>query len=245
MNALTSSQVTSYAKNGFLLVRNIFNKSELEKLLDESARLWGLMTIDETNRRIQWRKRVDGGRIADRIDPVLDISPPFEKAANDPRITCAASQLLQCTHPEIFKSKLISKWPQTTGYALHQDYTYWPGLGNASPDDFITALIALDCFEVENGAPELFPSLHRSALAPPADQPRDVDESEVDLAQRLRAILEPGDVVFFHPMTPHRSGPNLSSHNRQSLFFTYVAPGYDNLGEYYYASRPDDFMESQ
>jgi hypothetical protein len=46
-------------------------------------------------------------------------------------------------------------------------------------------------------------------------------------------------------MTPHRSGPNLSPHNRQSLFFTYVTPGYDDLSRQYYAERPDDFMEPE
>ena len=245
MNALTAKQVASYAKQGFLVVRNIFSKPELVKLRDESARLWGLMQADESNRRIQWRKRVDGGKIADRIDPVLDLSPQFENAANDPRITRAAGQLLGCAQPEIFKSKLISKWPRTTGYALHQDYTYWPGLGNASPNDFVTALVALDRSEAESGALELFPGRQHGKLPPPADNPKDVDEKEVDAATGVRPNLDPGDVVFFHSMTPHRSGPNLSQHNRQSLFFTYVVPGHDELARRYYAERPDDFMEPQ
>lgn len=245
MNVLTAKQVASYARDGFLVVRDIFSKPELVELRDESARLWELMQADETNRRIQWRHRVDGGKIADRIDPILDISLPFEKAANDPRITRAVGQLLGCTQPEIFKSKLISKWPLTTGYALHQDYTYWPGLGNTPPDDFVTALVALDRSETESGALELFPDLHHGKLPPPADSPKDVDEKEVDPSTGVRPDLNPGDVVFFHSMTPHRSAPNLSQHNRQSLFFTYVVPGHDELTRRYYAERPDDFMEPQ
>jgi len=245
MNALTAGQAANYAKDGFLVIRKVFNQSELEKLLDESARLWALLAVDETDRRIQWRKRVDDSKVADRIDPVLDISPPFEKAANDPRITRTAGRLLHCTKPEVFKSKLISKWPLTTGYAMHQDYTYWPGLGNTPPDDFVTALLALDRSEAESGALELFPALHHGKLPPSAYNPKDVDEKEVDQSTGIRPRLNPGDVIFFHSMTPHRSSPNLSQHNRQSLFFTYVVPGHDDLTRCYYAARPDDFMDPQ
>ena len=243
MKPLTATQVESYREQGFLVVRGVFGRSGLDILRLESGRLWKLMELDESNRRIQWRNRIAGGKIADRIDPVLDLSPSFENAARDPRITGAVGQLLHHAEPEIFKSKLISKWPQTTGYALHQDYTYWPGLGGASPDDFLTALIALDRFEASSGALELFPGLHHARLPPPAGNALDVDEKAVDSASGVRPDLDPGDVVFFHSMTPHRSGPNLSPRNRQSLFFTYVTPGYDGLTRQYYAARPDDFME--
>ena len=245
MISLSSDQLASYQRDGFLVLRDVFDHFDLEKLCGESARIWELMALDQNNRRIQWRRRVDGGKTSDRIDPVLDISPLFEELANDPGITSAAAQLLQCRQPEIFKSKLISKWPLTTGYATHQDYTYWPGLGAASPHDFVTALLALDRFESESGALELFPGLHHARLAPSPDNPNDVDEREIDLSTVVLANLNPGDVVFFHAMTPHRSGPNLSQHNRQSLFFTYVKPGHNDLSRHYYAQRPDDFMEPE
>jgi ectoine hydroxylase-related dioxygenase (phytanoyl-CoA dioxygenase family) len=245
MKPLSSDQVESYRQHGFLVVREVFGNSDLETFRLESDRLWKLMELDQSNRRIQWRNRVDGGRTADRLDPVLDISPAFEIAAREPLITTAVGQLLRHAVPEIFKSKLISKWPQTTGYALHQDYTYWPGLGNASPDDFVTALIALDRSDTRSGALVLFPGLHHCKLPPPPGNARDVDEKSVDPSKAVRPDLNPGDVVFFHSMTPHRSDPNFSPHNRQSLFFTYVAPGYDDLSRQYYAERPDDFMEPE
>lgn len=243
MMTLDPQLLARYSRDGFLVVSDVFNDQGVQELLEESARLWLAVKIDQKNRRIQWRKRVDGSRTADRIDPVLDISPLIEKAANGPCITSVAGQLLNCPKPEVFKCKLISKWPQTTGYAMHQDYTYWPGLGDASPDHFVTALVALDPFEPDCGALELFPGLHHVKLPPAIENPKDVDESSVDLSTGVSPVLSPGDVVFFHGMAPHRSGPNLSPHNRQSLFFTYVTPGNAELGKQYYALRPDDFME--
>lgn len=243
MTTLPDSQLEHYRNHGFLVVRGVFLTSEIDALLGESKRIWEGVEVEASNPRVQWRLRVDGGRTADRIDPVLDISPLFERTAADPRVIGTAAQILGCTVPELFKSKLISKWPQTSGYALHQDFTYWPGLGTASPDDFVTALLALDGSDDDSGALELFPGQHHHRLPPAADNPRDVDENAVDLSAGVRPELAPGDLVFFHSMTPHRSGPNRSQNNRQSLFFTYVVPGHDGLTRRYYEERPKDFME--
>jgi ectoine hydroxylase-related dioxygenase (phytanoyl-CoA dioxygenase family) len=75
-----------------------------------------------------------------------------------------------------------------------------------------------------------------------SENTRDIDERRVDLSAVVRTALQPGDVVFFHPLTPHRSGPNRSESNRESLFFTYVQPGHADLMERYYSARPQDFM---
>ncbi len=245
MRTLSSSQLERYWQQGFLLVGGLFGPRQIAEFREESDRLWRLMEGDPTHRRIQRRRRVEGGTVADRIDPVADISPVFRAAAGDSRIIAIVEQLLKRRTPELFKLKLISKWPQTCGYALHQDYSYWPGLGDASPDDFVTVLVALDRFEAGSGALELFPGLHHAKLPPPPGNPLDVDENSVVAETGFRPELNPGDAVFFHSMTPHRSGPNRSDHDRQSLFFTYMTPDHDDLGRKYYSERPDDFMDPE
>lgn len=243
MKTLSETEIHRYERDGFLIVREVVDASFLESLRRESERLWATEEIDEANRRIQWRLRVDGSRTADRIDPILDISPLFSAAVADRRIIGLVAALLHCREPEIFKAKLISKWPGTTGYAMHQDYCYWPGVESAQPGDFMTALLALDPSGGEAGAVELFPGRHHERIPPPPDNPLDSDEALIDLSTGVRAELEPGDMAFFHGMTPHRSGPNRSPHNRQSLFFTYVRPGHEDLTRRYYRERRSDFMD--
>jgi ectoine hydroxylase-related dioxygenase (phytanoyl-CoA dioxygenase family) len=243
MNSLSTGQVQAYERDGFLVMREVIDTETIEKLLDESGRLWKSQEIVESNRRLQWRKRVDGSKTADRIDPILDISPVYQQAASDERITSPLRQLLRGAEPELFKAKLISKWPETTGYELHQDYTYWPGVESVPPGDFITALLALDLAEARSGGIELFPGLQHSKLPAAVENPKDVDERAVDLSTGILANLQPGDLAYFHSMTPHRSGPNLSQHNRQSLFFTYVTAGHRGLTKAYYSARAADFME--
>lgn len=243
MSILSAGQLQDYQTHGFVVLRKVIDAVTLARLLAESHRLWTTQDIAETNQRIQWRKRCDGTKTADRIDPVLDISPLYLAFAKDERVTGPAARMLHSKHCELFKAKLISKWPGTTGYALHQDYTYWPGVERASPNDFITALLALDPADEGSGCVELFPRLHHSKLGPAANNSLDVNEAEVDLSTGFKANLQPGDIAFFHSMTPHRSGPNRSQRNRQSLFFTYVTPGQGELTSSYYSNRRADFME--
>ena len=117
-------------------------------------RLWGSVVVDRSNPRVQWRKHQDGVEVADRIDPVLDISPAFAALVADARLVAAVSRLLDGTAAP-FKAKLIAKRPGTGGYGLHQDYPYWAKLGLAA-GEFVNALVPFDPFDAANGSPEMF-----------------------------------------------------------------------------------------
>jgi len=51
--------------------------------------------------------------------------------------------------------------------------------------------------------------------------------------------LEVGDICLFHPLSPHRSGPNTSNHDRRTLYYTYVRAEHQDRCESYYAERPE------
>ena len=242
MTMLSFGQLEQYREEGFLVVRDVIDAEYLDSLRAECQRLWRSEVIEESNRRIQWRRRVDGSKVADRIDPVLDISPPLLALAEEVRLVELVGQLLRRSGTRVFKGKLISKWPQTTGYGLHQDYSYWCDFTEAKPDCFVTALIALDRFDDASGTVEFFPGIHHRCLLPPVENSRDTEENKIDLSTGILAVMEPGDVVFFHSLTPHRSGHNLSQHKRESIFFTYVTPEYSDITDRYYSGRPADFL---
>jgi len=242
MNRLSDKQIEKYRKEGFLVVPDLIGSGHLDTLRIECKRLWQSVEVDESNLRIQWRMQLDGSKTADRIDPVLDISPVLLALAQGKRIIEPVEQLLHCSNPAIFKGKLISKWSQTNGYAMHQDYSYWRDFPEAAADCFVTALLALDRFDTDSGTVEFFPRLHHRRIPPPSGNPNDTDENQIDLSTGTLAVLEPGDVVFFHSLTPHRSGPNLSKHNRESVFLTYVTPEQGDITKRYYSDRPADFM---
>ncbi len=242
MTMLSAHQREQYVRDGFLIVRGSFGPNDVASLRKESGRLWESVVIEESSLRVQWRKRIDGRKTADRIDPILDISPIAVATARDKRLTRPVEDLLRCSQASVFKAKLISKWPQTCGYGMHQDFCYWQDYTTASPDCFVTVLLALDCFDPGSGTVEFFPGQHHHRLPAPPGNPKDADESRMDLSKGVLAQLDPGDIVFFHSLTPHRSGPNLSEFNRQALFFSYVTPECADITERYYTARPTDFM---
>jgi ectoine hydroxylase-related dioxygenase (phytanoyl-CoA dioxygenase family) len=163
---------------------------------------------------------VSGGKVADRIDPVIDISPVFAKLANDPRIVEPVSEMLGAA-ASLMKAKLITKRPGTMGYLPHQDFPYWEHMGLAA-DVMLSVQVAIDRGTPENGALELYPCLHRSRLPSPAGAPLDTDARALDPHPSEVVASEPGDLLCFHSLAPHQSGPNRAGHPRRTLYFTYA-----------------------
>jgi ectoine hydroxylase-related dioxygenase (phytanoyl-CoA dioxygenase family) len=234
---LEPREIDAYWRDGHVTLDGVFDPDEVRAWREECDRLWASVPVDRSNPRVQWRGLVGGGEVADRIDPVLDISPLFAALSRDPRLAGPAGQLLDGTAVP-FRSKVITKRPGTLGYSLHQDYPYWEHLG-LPPDAYVNALVALDPFDAASGSPELFSGLHHGRVPPPAENALDADESLVEGRPGVILQLGPGDVVFFHGLTPHRSGPNGADHPRRGLFLTYVPSRYPELEGRYVRERID------
>jgi len=185
----------------------------------ECDRLWAMLSTSAGDTRVQFREHDKGTAIADRIDPLLDVSRVFKKLSKDPRIVKPVEDALD-GHSKVIKAKLITKRPGTHGYGLHQDYPYWQNFGLPA-DSMLTVQVAIDPSSDENGGVELWPSRHREILPPPAENPLDVAESAVALDEAELIPLGTGDLLFFHSLVPHRSAPNKSNQSRRAVFITY------------------------
>jgi ectoine hydroxylase-related dioxygenase (phytanoyl-CoA dioxygenase family) len=232
--ALSPEQVQAYHTNGYIVLRGQFSCAEAAQWQEECERLWytpGL--IDTYNVRVESRGRLTGGSVADRLDPVLDLSPRLEALARDERILVPLQSLLgDVAH--LFRCKLIRKAPGTLGYSMHQDYPYWEWLG-VPPDDMLTVCVAIDPADRQSGAIEVFPGLHQGRLPAPPHEPKDVDESRMDTSHGEIPELNAGDLLIFHSLTPHRSGPNRSAGTRLVLLPSYCAGRHGALYEPYNA----------
>jgi hypothetical protein len=236
-DSLSGAHIDSYGRDGFVRIRNVFGVEDVGRWRAECDRLWASLDAGRADPRVQWRGHQKQGRIADRLDPVIDISPEFARLARDPRLTGAAAAVAG-SDVVILKGKLIMKRSGTLGYGLHQDYPYWNFLG-VPADHMVVVLIPLDVSNIESGAIEFFPGRHRERISSLEDSPLDTDPSKIDLSTGTILQLEPGDIALFHALTPHRSGPNTSDHGRRALYFTYVQGQYGNIYERYYSERPE------
>jgi hypothetical protein len=217
---LTREQSERYQRDGYVLLAGRFTLVEVHDWVSECERLWQELSDDLRADRIQYRGGIAGGRVADRIDPVVDISPAFGRLAADPRIVDAATALLGAP-AALMKAKLITKRPGTMGYLPHQDFPYWEHLGIGA-DAMLSVQVSIDRATPDNGALEVYPGLQRTRLPAPPGAPLDTDVRALEAHSSEVVASEPGDLLFFHSMTPHRSGPNRAGHPRRTLYLTYV-----------------------
>lgn len=212
---------TDFQRNGFCALRDRFSPFEVKSWLAESERVWnqpGLVTADSF--RVQHRQRLDGNKVLERLDWVIPESDVFTALAQDPRITEPVARLIG-GDIVLFKDKLIVRPPGTHGYGLHQDFPYWEASGIPA-DELLTVCIALDETDRDNGTLGLYRGYHDRRLPAPAGEPLDADPASVDGCCEEVFALQPGDMVLFHSLVPHRSGANTSLRQRRMLYFTYT-----------------------
>jgi ectoine hydroxylase-related dioxygenase (phytanoyl-CoA dioxygenase family) len=218
---LTAEQVAAYDRDGFLIVRNVFDREEIAALAAEAETLVQRKElIDTQNIRCRWSDHATTGECTfDCFDPVIDIGPVCRFFAYDERILSPLRQLYR-DEAFLFKDKLIFKRPGVKGYQLHQDYIGWPEF----PESFVTVIVAIDPTEAENGATEVFPGYHRQGYLSPKDgEYHQLPLDAVDESTGVMLELQPGDIAVFSGFTPHRSAPNGSDRWRRQLYLSYNA----------------------
>jgi GNAT superfamily N-acetyltransferase len=217
-SGLDEACVGAMARDGFAVVRGLVAPGRAAALAAEGLRLLAEASPEDAG--LHWRDTDAGGRVADRLDPVARRSEAFAALARDPGLRGLAEGLLGGP-AALFKDKFIAKPPGTEGYGLHQDFPYWARLW-VPPGEILTLAVALDPVDRANGGLELFPGLHGAALPCAPGDPFDPEPGLLDGSPSSVPVLAPGDVLAFHSLAPHRSGPNVSPGPRRMVFLTYL-----------------------
>jgi hypothetical protein len=210
-----------YAEDGFVIARGLFSAEEISALDQGAARLLQRTDlIDSNNIRCRWQNHFQTHECRfDCFDPVIDLSPACERVARSSKML----DFIGWFYGEracLFKDKLIFKPPGAEGYRLHQDYIAW----DSFPLSFLTAIIAIDACNQENGAMEVFRGYHREGCMSPRDgMYHQLPDDAVDPSLGVILALDPGDVAVFSGFTPHRSSPNRSNRSRRLLYLSYNA----------------------
>jgi ectoine hydroxylase-related dioxygenase (phytanoyl-CoA dioxygenase family) len=110
---------------------------------------------------------------------------------------------------------------------MHQDWAWWQPF----PRDIVSVTVAIDGADAANGALEVFPGYQDRLLSTPGEL-RNMNAAEIERVDASTGeILEtrPGDVILFHCLTPHQSGPNASDRSRQQMYLSYCAAKHGDL----------------
>jgi ectoine hydroxylase-related dioxygenase (phytanoyl-CoA dioxygenase family) len=225
MKLLTKEQLSDYDRDGYIVVRNLFSKDEID-LLGQAARSDNEMDKSST-------RRDDGEGNAVRLalwnHPGDGIYGMFARCR---KMVDRVEEILE-DEPYHYHSKMILKDAKVGGaWAWHQDYGYWYQNGVLSPN-LCSVMIAVDRATIENGCMQVIKGSHKlgrinhilSGDQAGADMER-VEEAKKRL-DLVHVTMEPGDALFFHSNTLHSSDANESDHPRWAMICCYNAASND------------------
>ena len=222
----------TYWDQGFVVVRSLFSEQEIKQAQKECDRLLSLDLIGPENGRTPFR--FGATEFPERIDPVCDISPLFQSLIDDRRLRAIVAGLFD-DEANLFKDKLILKGPGVAGYDMHQDWAWgWQDLCPA--DDVLSISIQIDGADAQNGGLICYADYHDQLLTPPglATNFRAEELQRIDDQRAVPLETQPGDVVIFHALTPHRSDANTTDRWRRSLYLSMNAQRAGDLRTQYY-----------
>ncbi|XP_019633213.1 PREDICTED: uncharacterized protein LOC109476652 [Branchiostoma belcheri] len=224
-----------FDRDGFVIVRNLLDAEEVEKLRQTVGGADGGMlsnafhSADDTGRLVKvclWKH--PGNDVTGIIARSKKVAGTFEKLLGE--------EVYQ------YHAKVNIKEPEQGGAFLwHQDYGYWYNNGLLFPD-MGTVFIAMDRADKNNGCLQVMRGSHRAGRV---DHTRVAGQTGADLGrvkhlekvlEVVHAELEAGDAIFFHCNVLHRSDANKSNRIRWGYLIAYNRASNDPVYEHYNAS---------
>jgi len=218
----TPEQQLAYERDGYVLVRSLFDKEEIAILRD------AIETDPQLQASLYDRHDASGKstRMATWNHPGDSV---YGLAARSHRVVDTMEAMLggEVYH---YHSKLTAKEPLEGGaWEWHQDYGYWYHNGCVFPY-MASMMLALDKTTRENGCLQVIRGSHHAGRVDhgvlPGEQvgadPRRVEEM-LKTMELVYCEMEPGDGLFFHANVMHRSDQNRSPNRRWTVLFCYNA----------------------
>ena len=218
MEDIKDKELKSFHKNGFLIIKEFYDKNEIEKIrswvydyADKKPEEWESgkeMAYFETSKN-------DGTRILARIENFSEHHEGFKNLMNSEKLMKCVEGLLG-NKAVLFKEKINFKKPGGGGFRPHQDQiSRWETYAK----DFLNVLISTDDSNIENGCIELTPGFYKKELLGPVDSP--IPEEWLKQMEFKPFPLKKGDIVLFDGYAPHQSQDNKSVNSRSNVYLTY------------------------
>lgn len=218
---LSQNQIEQYYQDGYIIVKSLFDAEEIGILRDVAR-------ADQALKKHAFDIDSGEGNKAKLSLWNYEGDDVYGLVSRSPRVIDPSEQLLggEAYH---YHSKMSMKEPFTGGaWTWHQDYGYWYQNGCLFPL-LLSCFIAVDPNTRENGCMQVIKGSHtlgRIEHGRFGDQ-TGADPERVDAALNVLSleycVMDPGDALFFHCNTLHRSDENRSPDPRWSLICCYNA----------------------
>ena len=236
---LTVEQVEQYRRSGFVNGGPVLGDEEVKALQDEVLRV-----IDDRENPSTPQPVLLHNMSQDADHPIWQIvniwqaSPAFRHLIDNPKLGAMAAQLSGARELRIWHDQVQYK-PKARGGRLHwhQDSPLWPTLQPKTAQ--ITAWIALDDAEADNGCMYMVPGSHKwgDQQERVAEMPDGIGLPETFEGHPLHYVICPvkrGHVHFHHSLTWHGSGTNHSNRPRRAIAIHFMTEDttFDACGEH-------------
>jgi ectoine hydroxylase-related dioxygenase (phytanoyl-CoA dioxygenase family) len=212
---VSDEQVQAFERDGSALVRGLFDQEEIG-LLQSIARA-------DQERLANARKGSDASGRESKIWLSSEEKEDIYNAFVHCRRVADTMETLLGGAIYLYHYKMTLKEPRVGGaWEWHQDYGYWYNNDCLFPN-MASCMIAVDPATKENGCLQVIPGSHKCGRIEhgKAGSQTGADEERVEkLLEHLGRTyveMEPGDALFFHANTLHRSDANTSEHPRWIL----------------------------
>jgi len=233
MTQLSAQEIAQFQTQGYLVIEDAVSpaalaalRHDLDAWVDESraqAGNWGTTADGRARFDCEIGHSADDPRLR-RVNNPAEISAAYEHALLDSSMVDAVAGLIG-PDVKVHHSKINLKRPGTaTRVGYHQDFSFTPHTN----DSLVTALVALDKVDLENGPLRVVPGSHlrgQVSLWQDGTFTGQVDEAAAKYYEANSVPLEqkPGSVCLMHTKLMHGSDPNRSKAPRGLFICVYAA----------------------
>jgi ectoine hydroxylase-related dioxygenase (phytanoyl-CoA dioxygenase family) len=224
---LTSSQLSDFHENGWVVVPGLISTATIATLRDEVAALHQRMAdAAPQGVGVSWEEDLPPGA-PPRIRQLMNsevVCPTIEAILTSDAMLDIVEQLIG---PEIilYHSKLMMKAANDGSFTpWHQDYGYWQ-YGSKVPSQ-VNCMLSIDAATEANGCIRFVPGSHQDGLL---EHQRfqstsfniGLSNDMTDYPEAIPVETQPGDGVFFGSLVVHGSMPNTSPNHRRANTFAF------------------------
>jgi hypothetical protein len=215
-----------YHEYGWVLLQTLDDAgvAQLRAWVDDLAS-WD----DDAGGWLHYRELTDSGARLCRTENFVPYHDGLRRLLTEGRVCDVAASLLGGP-VFLYKEKINYKLAGGAGFSPHQDAPAYPFI-----DQHVSCMIAIDDADIENGCLEVASGWHHERL--PVDSVGCIRGDRVSQMEWVAAPAKAGQTLWFHSLTPHRSGANHSTRDRRALYPTYNAAREGDLRDAYYHEK--------
>jgi ectoine hydroxylase-related dioxygenase (phytanoyl-CoA dioxygenase family) len=227
MTKLTEAQQKQLENEGYLVMKGVLAKDEVDQLLAKIEALWA-----EEGEQAGSENYIEPH--ARRLANLVDKGELFHPILIHPQVLQAACLVLgEQVRLSMYNAR--DALPRSDPKMPFHCDTDHGGKPDESGYKAFTAIWMLDRFTRQNGATRLVPGSHRSGLLPKEGMP----DIYAPHPEEVCIEGQPGDVLAFNGHCWHTGGPNNTDATRRALLVHYARPDQPRRLDYNEALSPE------